>query len=41
VSLPAAFPPNQFLEAILSNADGQHPLARPLESAAMAIEGVS
>src|SRR5215469_6922652 len=41
VSLPAAMPPNQFLDAILTHDDGPHPLARPMESAAIATRGAS
>ena len=41
VSLPAAMPPNQFLDAILTHDDGPHPLARPMESAVIATRGAS
>jgi threonylcarbamoyladenosine tRNA methylthiotransferase MtaB len=41
VSLAAAVPPNQFLDAILTHDNGPHPLAEPMESAAIATRGAS
>jgi threonylcarbamoyladenosine tRNA methylthiotransferase MtaB len=41
VRLAATVPPNQFLDAILTHVDGPHPLAEPMESAAIATPGAS